>query len=437
MGWLIYRTLIIRYQHILFSFIKIKAGYSPSYGNVHVDFGEMKILQISSNWGHGGPGGVVKDLYNVIEANGDECKVAYGRFDIPDDVLAIRIGTKYDTYVHGLLSRIMDNAGFLSRRATTSFVQEIVKYDPDIIHLHNLLGYYINIEVLFDYLKTCGKPIIWTVHDCWPITGHCINFERIDCKKWNRGCHDCLLKKDYPPSYLVDQSRNNWIKKKEIFTGVSNMYLVSPSKWLSKLLNNSYMSCYPIQVINNGIDLSVFKPMYSNIRKKYGLENKIVLLAVAGVWNEMKGEKLLYSIASMLNDNYRLVMIGTKSPKILPANIISIDRTDNLQELVQWYTTADVFVNPTLGDNFPTVNIEAMACGTPVVTNATGGSSEAAGNIYGRIVQSKTADEFIQKILECISNRFDPIEITEAAKKYDKSRCFKKYIELYRSRVQK
>lgn len=392
----------------------------------------MKVLQISSNWGHGGPGGVEKDLYQVIVDSGNECVVAYGRDDIPDNVPSIQIGSKFGTYCHGLSARIIDNAGFGSRKVTEQFIKKIDECNPDIIQLHNLLGYYINIEILFDYLKTCGKPIVWTVHDCWPFTGHCINFERTGCRKWIQGCHDCPLKHDYPQRYFLDNSKRNWIKKRTSFTGVPNMTIVSPSEWLRNLLLQSFMKEYPIEVINNGIDLNIFKPTESSIREKYQTENKKLLLAVAGVWNEMKGEYLLYELASKLDNPYVLVMIGTKSSKTVPSNIISLDRTDNIKELVEWYTAADVFVNPTLGDNYPTVNLEAMACGTPVVTNNTGGSGEIAANEAGRIVYSKSADEFVQKIKECYEAQIPQDRIMAKAHEFDSRKCYEKYIEIYK-----
>lgn len=392
----------------------------------------MKILQISANWGHGGPGGVVKDIHNYLVSNNHEAWVAYGRYDVPECVPAIKIGSTFDIYYHVLVTRLFDASGFSSKRATKRLTEEISRLKPDIIHLHNLIGYYLNVKVLFDYLKSANIPVVWTLHDCWAFTGHCINFERKHCEKWKTECHDCPLKDNYPEAIVFDRSKVNYHKKKEIFTGVPNMALVTPSKWLAKLVSESYLKDYPCHVINNGIDLNVFRPIESDIREKYGLKNKKLLLFVASVWNEMKGEHIVYELAEKLDDSYAIVMIGRKSAKSIPDRIIDLPRTQNIEELVKWYTAADVFVNPTLGDNFPTVNIEALACGTPVVTNNTGGSPEIAGNEFGRIVYSKTADEFVAKISECLCVDYTPTDCRKASLKFAKDVCFEKYVDIYR-----
>lgn len=392
---------------------------------------DLRVLQISANWGYGGPGGVEKDIYYCLIEKGHECYVAYGRDSIPDSIPSIKIGNRLNCYLHAFLSLLFDNVGFSSIIATKVFIKKIKKLNPDIIQLHNLIGYYLNIKILFKFLKRYGKPVVWTIHDCWPVTGHCINFDRISCDKWKNGCFNCELKKNYPKSYFLDCSKKNWINKKNIFSDVPNMEIISPSMWLKKILSQSYLSSYPIHVIHNGIDLDIFAPSYSNIKNEYDIDNKTVLLAVAGVWNEMKGEFLLYDIARKLDDKYVLVMIGKKTKPIYLPNLINIERTNDLKMLVKWYTAADVFINPTLGDNFPTVNIEALACGLPIVTNLTGGSAEIINDRCGRIVKSRTCDEFLEKIDECVSANLSSEDCIIEARKYDKRKCFSSYISIY------
>jgi len=390
----------------------------------------MKVLQISANWGSGGPGGVEKDLFNILKEKGYECIVAYGRGTIPKSITSIKIGNKFGVYLHAFLSRIFDNCGFCSSFATRSLIKKIKRINPDIIQIHNLLGYYINVKILFSFLKTYGKPIVWTIHDCWALTGHCINFERIACDKWLYGCSKCPLRKDYPPSFVCESSKKNWQLKRKTFSDVPQMELVCPSKWMSKNIMLSSLSCYPTHVINNGIDLQVFHCVKTDLREQYHLEGKIILLAVAGTWNEMKGERLLYQIAEMLDQKYVLVMIGKKSLKC-PDSIINIARTENAGILVEWYSAADIFINPTLGDNFPTVNLEALACGLPIVTNATGGSVEVINGKVGKIVYSKTAEEFVSKIQECACSNISKSSCIEEAQKYDKLLCYSRYLSIY------
>ena len=392
----------------------------------------MKILQISTNWGHGGPGGVVKDIHNYLKDKGHEPMVAYGRYDVPEDVPSIKIGSDLNIYYHVLMTRLFDSSGFSSKKATKQLVKKIEKISPDIVHLHNLIGYYLNVEILFEYLKRANIPVVWTLHDCWAFTGHCINFERKGCEKWKTECNKCPLKDNYPEAIVFDCSSANYRRKKKAFNGVPNMELVTPSGWLANLVSESYLKDYPCNVINNGIDLDVFKPIESDIREQYSLEDKKLLLCVASVWNEMKGEHIVYELAEKLDDSYAIVMIGRKSADSIPSRIIDLPRTQNIEELVKWYTAADVFVNPTLGDNFPTVNIEALACGTPIVTNNTGGSPEIAGNEYGRIVYSKSADEFIEKINECILANYSSEDCRNASLKFARDVCFEKYMDVYR-----
>ncbi|MDO4493496.1 MAG: glycosyltransferase [Clostridia bacterium] len=392
----------------------------------------MKIAEISANWGRGGPGGVMKDLYSVFTAQGDECLVCYGRGTVPADVNGYRIGSAADNIFHGVRARLFDAAGFGSKRATEALVRKLDAYEPDAIHLHNLLGYYLNVDVLFRYLKTAGIPVVWTLHDCWAFTGHCINFEQAGCERWAEGCFDCPLKNAYPESLCADRSRQNFERKRELFTGVPGMTLVTPSRWLKDAAERSFLREYPIRVIPNGIDTNVFRYRESDLRARYGLEGKTILLAVAGVWNRMKGLYLVNELAELLHDEYRIVLIGDTGKQPVSEKILHLGRTENVTGLVEWYSAADMLINPTFGDNFPTVNLEALCCGTPVVTNATGGSPEAAGNAAGRVVTSKTAEEFAEKIAECRNEHYDRAFIRRNGERYDKAACAASYSELLR-----
>lgn len=341
----------------------------------------MKILMINVVCGIRSTGRICTDLADALTERGHEVKIAYGREAVPEKYqkYAVRIGSDFDVKLHGVKARLFDQTGFGSAKATRKFIEWVKEYDPDVIHLHNIHGYYINIEILFDYLKTCGKRIHWTLHDCWAFTGHCSHFTYVKCDSWKTGCKNCPQKKEYPSSILFDNSKQNWIKKKELFTGIPNMTIITPSEWLAGLVKESYLKEYPVTVINNGIDTDVFQPTPSDFRQRYHLEDKTILLGVASTWNDRKGFGDFIKLSEILDDSYKIVLVGLsdKQMKLIPQNILGITRTNSTKELAQIYTAADVFLNLTYEDNYPTVNLEAQACGTPVITYDTGGSVES------------------------------------------------------------
>lgn len=341
----------------------------------------LKILFINTVCGVGSTGRICTDLADALTKQGHECKIAYGRGSLPDryKIYAVRIGNNLSVNLHAIKTRIFDRTGFGSVGATKKFITWVKEFDPDIIHLHNLHGYYINIEILFDYLKTCGKKVIWTLHDCWAFTGHCAHFAYAKCDKWQVGCNHCAEKKAYPKSAFLDRSKRNYEDKKHIFCNVPNMTIVTPSTWLADLVKQSYLKEYPVEVIYNGIDTDIFKPTQSDFREKYNLVNKKIILGVANVWNERKGFGDFIALSEKLDERTVIVLVGVtdKQIKSLPNKIIGINRTNSIKELASIYTAADVFMNLTYEDTYPTVNLEAQACGTPVITYATGGSVES------------------------------------------------------------
>ena len=371
-------------------------------------------------------GRICTDLAIALENQGYEVKIAYGRECVPEQFqkYAVRIGSDLDIKLHGIKARVLDGAGFGSKHATNKFIKWVKEYDPDVIHLHNIHGYYINVDVLFNYLKTCGKKIIWTLHDCWSFTGHCVYFDYVSCEKWKTGCYHCVQKYAYPSCIGLDKSKSRFEQKKNIFTGVPNLTLVTPSKWLAGLIQQSFMNEYPVEVIYNGVDVSVFKPTKSNLREKYNLGNKKIVLGVAAIWDKRKGLESFIELSEILPEEYQVVLVGLSEKQIerIPDNIIGITRTDSTQELAALYTIADVFVNPTLEDNYPTTNIEAISCGTPVITYKTGGSVESA-QMYGIVV-----DKSVKSLLDAIENiaSIEPQEVD-----IDNSNTVENYLRLY------
>lgn len=387
----------------------------------------MKVLMINVVCGIRSTGRICTDLATALEAQGHEVKIAYGRENVPEQFqrFAVRIGTDLDVKLHGVKARLLDGAGFGCKRATEKFIEWVKEYDPDVIHLHNIHGYYINVGVLFEYLRECGKKVIWTLHDCWAFTGHCVYFDYVGCNKWKNGCGHCPQKSEYPARIGPDMSRKNYAIKRELFTGIPNMTLVTPSQWLADLISESYMKDYPTKVIHNGVDTDVFKPTESNVKERYNCQEKKIVLGVAAVWDKRKGLDSFIELSKILDDSYQIILVGLSREQIekLPENIIGIERTNSVKELAELYTAADVFVNPTLEDNYPTTNLEAIACGTPVVTFDTGGSPESA-KIHGVSVPKKdvhglvTALEIAQTINKGI------IDI-------DYENTVQKYVELY------
>lgn len=342
----------------------------------------MKVLMINVVCGIRSTGRICTDLAVALEGQGHEVKIAYGRENVPEQFqkYAVRIGSELDTKIHGVKARLLDGAGFGSKRVTKNFIKWVKEYNPDVIHLHNIHGYYINVQVLFNYLKTCGKKIIWTLHDCWAFTGHSAYCEAVGCEKWKTGCEKCPQIKEYPKSYL-DNSKKNWKKKKSLFSNIPNITIVTPSKWLASLVRESYLKEYPVDIIHNGIDTSQFKPLPNDFKQYYGLENKVMLLGVATAWNDMKGLSDFIKLSELLDESYKIVLVGvtTEQKNTLPKRILGIERTASVKELAQIYSAADVFLNLSYCENYPTVNLEARACGLPIITYKVAGSLESAG----------------------------------------------------------
>lgn len=395
----------------------------------------MRILQVNI-FGNLSTGRIATDLYRTLVANGEEGCVAFARNMIPKDVPHIIIGNSTDIKVHGLMTRITDKTGFYSKRATRAFIQKIEEYKPDIIHLHNIHGYYINIELLFNYLKETQIPVVWTLHDCWAFTGHCCYYSMADCDRWKTGCHDCPQKKAYPASLMMDNSEWNYKKKKELFTGV-NMHLVSVSEWLAGEVKESFLQDYPLSVIYNGIAMSVFKPTASDFKKRYGIEDKRVVLGVASTWDVRKGLNDFIKLAKILPDDYKVVVVGVnqKEQRSLPDNMIGILRTDSMEELAGIYTTADVFFNASVEETFGLPTVEAMACGTPVIVYDATALPEVVTSKTGFIVRphdlKSVCDTIASKRLSEITNK----DCIEQAKQFEKNSQYKLYLNLYESMI--
>ena len=336
---------------------------------------------------------------------------------------------------HDKMGGYLGANGLFSFFATFRLIYILKKKKINLIHLHNLHCFCINLPLFFRFIKKNHIPVIWTLHDCWAFTGRCPYFDLTKCERWRTGCHDCPYpKKSYPFSY-IDTSRMMWNLKRKWFTGIEKCTIITPSQWLADLVKQSYLKDYPVKVINNGIDLSVFKPTESDFREKHGLEDKKIVLGVAFGWGTRKGLDVFIDLAKRLPNEYRIVLVGTDDSvdKQMPSNIISIHRTQNQKELAQIYTTADVFANPTREENYPTVNMESIACGTPVVSFRTGGSPEIPDDTCGSVVDFDDIDAMEIEIRRiCEERPYSVDACLTRAKNFDMNERFEEYVELYK-----
>ena len=395
------------------------------------------LFQINTIINSGSTGRIAEAIGETVISHGWQSYIAYGRNPRPTSSQPIKIGNKLDIYSHVLQTRLFDSHGLGSRNATKQLIHHIEKIKPDIIHLHNIHGYYLNIKVLFDWLRTANIPIVWTLHDCWTFTGHCAYYTAANCDRWQTECHNCPEIHNYPKSILLDRSKENYQLKKQLFTGLNNLTIVTPSQWLAAEVDKSFLQEYKTIVINNGIDLNVFKPTSGPLPKSVDPAKKIIL-GVANVWTERKGLNDFIRLADILPQEYQIAMVGLtpKQIKSLPNNIIGLERTESAEQLAQLYSAAAVLFNPTYEDNFPTVNLESLACGTPVVTYNVGGSPETIDDKTGCVIPCEDIDEAADKIRQITSQdktNWTAACINRASSRFNAIDKYKEYFALYRN----
>ena len=397
------------------------------------------VLRLSTSTGR-----IMREIGETAMEHGWESYVAYsqGRDGVMECTSQIiPVGNKVDVAMHALGTRILDRHGLCSKCSTEKFVEQIVSRDPDIIHIHNIHGYFLNYKILFDYLRDSNKKVVWTVHDCWLYTGHCYHYASANCQKWQTGCQKCEQKGKFPASWFVDRSEKNYRDKKAAFTSLSrdNFVIVPVSEWMRKEMSASFLRDCKIQVIHNGIDLEKFRPVKSDIlREKYGVTERVVYLGVASIWVKEKGLNDLIKMAQLLGGEERIVIVG-KIPKKgikFPDKITHIPCTEDVNELVELYSCSTVLLNPTWQDNYPTVNLEATACGCPVVSYRTGGSPETIDFCTGKIVDQGSVEQMFHAAREISKKNREDIRnkcVEYARQNFSKKDRYKDYIDLYLS----
>ncbi len=381
---------------------KLKVKNKKRIEKIRNELGKKRLIQINTVC-NGSTGKIMGNIQKKANEEGYQTLSIYGRRKGYKDLECKKVGGFLSFWFHVGITTVFDLHGYGSYFKTKKIVRILKKENPDIIHLHNIHGYYLNYIVLFKYLKNefAGK-LFWTLHDCWPFTGHCPYFTFAKCDKWEKHCFNCPNKTKYPTSIFLDRSFKNYKEKKELFTGMKNLTIITPSDWLNNIVKKSFLKDYNIITIQNGIDLSIFKPTKNDkVLKKYNIpKDKKIILGVASIWEERKGLKDFIKLSSRLENEYQIVLVGLtkKQIKQLPNNIIGIKRTENQLELAALYTYAYAFVNPTYEDNYPTVNLEAIACGTPTLTYNTGGCKEQIDNNVGFIINFDTLIPTLSKL---------------------------------------
>lgn len=416
-------------KHVL---LQINTGITGSTGRIAQQIGELAIANGWDSW---------------IACSGREKSVE-------SQSHLIRIGSSFDSSIHALFTRLFDRHGLHSTMGTKRLVRKIKEIKPDIIHLHNIHGYYLNIPILFQYLAEANVPVVWTLHDCWAFTGHCVHFTDVDCFKWEvqEGkelqdyCNHCPKKRGYPSSFFVDRSGSNYFIKKQAFTGVKDMTLVPVSYWLGTVVKRSFLGCYPVRVIQNGIDINIFYPRPesgTSIREKYQIKGQFIILGVAKGWSEDVGYNEFIRLRSVLDDQYSIVMVGLTDKQIssLPPGIVGITHVWGGDELAKLYSTADVFFNGSYQETFGLVTAEAMACGTPVIVYNSTACPEIVDNERGRIIPVGGFKELVDAIysLTCMTEN-KKLDMANECANYvrahlDKNLKYLEYIQSYNSLV--
>lgn len=358
----------------------------------------MKLLLINAVCGIRSTGRICIQIAQEYKSKGYEVKIAYGRERVPSEYTeyAVKIGNNRDVYFHALMDRLFGKRGEYSRRATKKFLKWADEFNPDVLWLHNIHDYFINIEMLFDWIKSRpDMQVKWTQHDCWAFTGGCFHFP-CSCEQWKTHCTNCegrTSRCDVGVSYE---------KKKRMFTGIKNMEIIVVSHWLEGLVKQSFLCDYPITVIHNKIDTTVFKPGNKDYFERNSITDKKVVLGVASAWSEKKGLGDFIKLAELLPKDYRIVLVGLTEKQIkgMPTSIHCIKKTNSKNQLAEIYNSSFVFVNPTYQDSYPTVNLEAQACGLPVITYNTGGSPETLGEDKGYVIEQGNVNALAEKIME-------------------------------------
>lgn len=394
-----------------------------------------KIVQINITTA-GSTGKLMRDIHESINSiEGMECISFYGRGKKINNIRYVKFGTEISFIFHVLFTFVFNKQGHFSKIQTRKLIRYLEEYKPDVIHLHNIQGYYVNYPLLFQWLSNFNGEIVWTLHDCWAFTGHCCYFTKAECNKWITGCNNCPQKHAFPYSLFFDTSKSEYVLKKNLFTSIKHLSITTPSDWVKNLVEKSFLKNYPIKVINNWVNLDVFMPTKQNrALLKYDIDlDKKIVLGVANIWEERKGINIFIELSKILSEEYQLVMVGLSKRQIgkLPSKIVKIQRTDNQVELAELYSHAYAFLNPSVEETFSLVTLEALACNTPVIVQNTSAVHEMVQEGCGIVMKSFNIEEYVQAIHSVSNISRDNERIRNTVLKYNKEDKIHQYIELY------
>ena len=397
----------------------------------------MKILQINSVYGERSTGRIVTAIEKLLDEAGFEHCAISGEGDFSDPHVHVMSGKFYQK-ANILKTRLFGKHGFYNKSATRKALKFIEKEKPDLIHLHNIHGHYINVKMLFEYIKEKNIPLVWSLHDCWAFTGHCTHFDYIGCEKWKTGCYDCPQQKDYPVSWFFDRSKENYRDKKALFTSVPDIHFVLASKWLEGRVKESFLGDYPSCIIMNGVDTNAFYPRETNLKEELGLSGKFVIMGVISKFSGPKGGEFFLKLSKLLSPDEHIVLVSLEEkPENIPSNITALPRTNSKEKLAEIYSMADVFVNTTLQETLPTVNTEAICCNTPVVSFDSGGCPETLDETCGILVPRGDVQALYKAVQRVKRGELSMEGLPARRETLDNDVRFRAHIDLYKQIISK
>ncbi|MBQ0099341.1 MAG: glycosyltransferase [Firmicutes bacterium] len=393
----------------------------------------MRVLQINAVCGNGSTGLIVKDIASQVEKNGDEAFVAFQNGQASKNFYVFN--NKFDEKLHALYTRIFGKQGYASKRETKKFLKWVSEIKPDIVHLHNLHGNYINLPMLLNYLSKNDIATVVTLHDCWFFTGKCTHYVEYKCDRWQESCGKCPQKHANINSIFFDKSSKVLFDREKLFVSIPRLKIVGCSKWIAEECKKSKLKNCDITYIHNGVDTSIFKPTNNEFRKKNNLEDKFVVLGFANKWGQERNREAVLYIISTLKEDERIVLVGCDN-KMMDNfskfdNVICVGFIKDRNELADIYSSCDVFLNLTHADTLPTVNMESICSGTPVITYDVCGSPELVDSGSGFVVPENDYIAIVEAKNFIKFKNFN-IEIEKYHEKFSKTNNYLKYIDVYK-----